>query len=62
MPEKRDEYIALAYEIGLSREIMGVHFPSDDEVARQIAHKMLMLMWHTNKFQKAFKDAKNEWK
>jgi len=62
MPEKRDEYIALAYEIGLSREIMGVHFPSDEEVARQIAHKMLMLMWHTDKFQKAFKAAKSEWR
>ncbi len=61
IPEKRAEYIALAYEIGLSREIMGVHFPSDEEVARQIAHKMLMLMWHTEKFQEDFKAAKNEW-
>jgi acid phosphatase (class A) len=61
VPEKRDEYIALAYEIGLSREIMGVHFPSDEEVARQIAHKMLMLMWHTDKFQKDFEAAKSEW-
>ncbi len=60
-PEKRDEYIALAYEIGLSREIMGVHFPSDEEVARQIAHKMLMLMWHTEKFKKDFEAAKREW-
>lgn len=61
VPKKRTEYVALAYEIGLSREIMGVHFPSDEEVARQIAHKMLMLMWHTDKFQKAFKAAKSEW-
>jgi len=60
-PEKRDEYIALAYEIGLSREIMGVHFPSDEEVARQISHKMLELMWHTKKFQDDFEAAKNEW-
>ncbi len=62
VPEKRDEFIALAYEIGLSREIMGVHFPSDEEVARQIAHRMLMLMWHTDKFQKDFEAAKSEWK
>ena len=61
-PEKRDEYITLAYEIGLSREIMGVHFPSDEEAARQIAHKMLALMWHTDKFQKDFDAAKKEWK
>lgn len=62
VPEKRAEYLALAYEIGLSREIMGVHFPSDEEVARQISHKMLQLMWHTEKFQKDFKAAKKEWK
>ncbi len=62
VPGKRKEYVDLAYEIGLSREIMGVHFPSDEEVARQIAHKMLLLMWHTDKFQRDFKEAKNEWK
>lgn len=61
-PEKRAEYIDLAYEIGLSREIMGVHFPSDEEAARQTAHKMLSLMWHTDKFQKDFVAAKKEWK
>ena len=62
MPEKRGEFISLAYEIGLSREIMGVHFPSDDETARQIAHKMLSLMWNTDTFQKDFRAAKAEWK
>ena len=35
MPEKRQQYLDLAYEIGLSREIMGVHYPSDEEAARQ---------------------------
>lgn len=62
MPEKRDDYIALAYEVGLSREIMGVHFPSDDETARQIAHRMLLLMWNTSTFQKDFKAAQAEWR
>ncbi|WP_299887044.1 phosphatase PAP2 family protein [uncultured Lacinutrix sp.] len=62
VPDKRSEYVALAYEIGLSREIMGVHFPSDEEVARQMSHRMLLLMWHTDKFQKDYKAAKSEWK
>lgn len=62
IPEKREEYIALAYEIGLSREIMGVHFPSDEEAARQIAHRMLLLMRHSETFQKDFIAAKIEWK
>lgn len=61
IPEKRKEYVNLAYEIGLSREIMGVHFPSDEEVARQMTHRMLLLMWHTDKFQNDFKAAKSEW-
>lgn len=62
LPEKRKEFIELAYEIGLSREIMGVHYPSDEETARQLAHRMLMLMWHTEKFQADFGAALAEWK
>ena len=61
IPEKRSKFISLAYEEGLSREIMGVHFPSDDETARQIAHRMLLLMWNTSTFQKDFEAAKAEW-
>ncbi len=62
IPEKRAGFIALAYELGMSREIMGVHYPSDEEIARQLAHRMVELMWHTEKFQKDFKRAKEEWK
>jgi len=61
IPDKRGDFIELAYEIGLSREIMGVHYPSDEEAARQLAHRMLMLMWHTEKFQEDFSKAKKEW-
>lgn len=61
MPNKREEFVKLAYEIGLSREIMGVHYPSDEEAARQLAHRMLLLMWHTEKFQEDFVKAKAEW-
>ncbi|WP_281989498.1 phosphatase PAP2 family protein [Aquimarina aggregata] len=61
IPEKRQDFIDLAYEIGESREIMGVHYPSDEEVARQLAHRMLMLMWHTDKFQRDFINAGTEW-
>lgn len=61
MPDKRDAFVDLAYKIGVSREIMGVHYPSDEEAARQLAHRMLLLMWHTEKFQKDFEAAKKEW-
>ncbi len=62
IPSKRENFIDLAYEIGESREIMGVHYPSDEEMARQLAHRMLLLMWHTHAFQEDFKAAKAEWR
>lgn len=62
IPEKREAFIDLAYEIGVSREIMGVHYPSDEEAARQLAHQMLSLMWQTEQFQKDFQAAQQEWK
>ncbi|MEM7485101.1 MAG: phosphatase PAP2 family protein [Bacteroidota bacterium] len=61
IPNERDNFVKLAYEIGLSREIMGVHYPSDEEVARQLAHRMLQLMWNTENFQNDFLKAKEEW-
>ena len=62
MPEKRADFLAIAYELGLSREIMAVHYPSDEETARQLAHRMLALMWQTEKFQNDFQKAQAEWK
>ncbi|MEM6697317.1 MAG: phosphatase PAP2 family protein [Bacteroidota bacterium] len=61
LPNKREAFVELAYEIGESREILGVHYPSDEEAARQLAHRMLMLMWHTEKFQRDFTAAQVEW-
>ncbi|MEL6390981.1 MAG: phosphatase PAP2 family protein, partial [Bacteroidota bacterium] len=61
IPEEREAFVNLAYEIGMSREIMGVHYPSDEEAARQLAHRMLLLMWHTDEFQSDFAAAAAEW-
>ena len=62
IPDKRADFLDLAYEIGLSREVLGVHYPSDEEAARQLSYKMLELMWKTEKFQKHLKEAQAEWK
>lgn len=62
LPEKRQEFLDLAYEIGESREIMGIHYPSDEEAARILAHEMLTAMWGNPKFQEDLKVAKEEWK
>ncbi len=61
IPEKRPQFLELAYEIGLSREIMGIHYPSDEEAARVLAHGMLSAMWSNPVFIADFKKAKLEW-
>ena len=61
-PEKRQQFLAKAYEVGESREIMGIHYPSDEEAARILAHGMLSSMWDNPKFKKEYLAAKAEWK
>lgn len=61
IPDKRQAFIDLAYEVGESREIMGIHYPSDEEAARVIAHRMLVMMLENEEFQKDFEKAKEEW-
>ncbi|MEX0289522.1 MAG: phosphatase PAP2 family protein [Flavobacteriaceae bacterium] len=62
IPEKRKEFLEVAYEVGESREIMGIHYPSDEEAARVLAHKMLTDMWGNPKFQDDLRKAQLEWK
>ena len=61
IPEKRKQLLDLAYEIGESREIMGIHYPSDEEAARLLAHRMLVLMTENKKFRQDLDNAKKEW-
>jgi len=61
IPEKRDGFIALAEEIRRSREIMGIHFPSDNEAARQVAYKMIQYYFQNDSFRKDLEAAKKEW-
>lgn len=61
VPEKRSQFLNLAYEIGESREVMGIHYPSDEEAARVLAHEMLTAMWNSSEFQQDLEAAKSEW-
>jgi len=61
IPEKRNEFIELAYQIGFSREVLGVHYPSDEEASRKLAHKLLEHIWIKPKFIKDFNEAQKEW-
>ncbi len=62
VPEKRKEFLNVAYEVGESREIMGIHYPSDEEAARILAHKMLSTMFGNPKFVEDLENAIQEWK
>ena len=62
VPRKRQQFLDLAYEIGESREVMGIHYPSDEEAARVLAHNMLSAMWTNPTFQEDLNAAKREWK
>lgn len=61
LPDKRQQFLDLAEEIRQSREMMGIHYPSDNEASRILAHKMLELMNYTAHYQQDFKAAASEW-
>ena len=61
-PEKRKDFIALAEEIRRSREIMGIHYPSDNEASRQVAYKMMQYYFKNETFIKDYNEAVAEWK
>jgi acid phosphatase (class A) len=62
IPEKRKQFIALAEEIRRSREIMGIHYPSDNEAARQVAFRMFQAYFAKETFQTDLSEAIAEWK
>jgi acid phosphatase (class A) len=62
VPERENDFIALAEELRRSREIMGIHYPSDNEAARQVAFKMMQNYFQNETFKKDLKDAIAEWK
>ncbi|WP_322287122.1 phosphatase PAP2 family protein [Aquimarina sp. 2201CG5-10] len=62
LPNKRKEFLNIAYEVGESREIMGIHYPSDEEAARKLAHEMLVLMLKNPDFKEDLLKAKEEWR
>jgi acid phosphatase (class A) len=62
VPEKAKDFVALAEEIRRSREIMGIHYPSDNEASRLVAFKMLQYYLQNENFKKDLKDAVTEWK
>jgi acid phosphatase (class A) len=59
-PEHKDLLLKNAFEMGYSREIIGVHFPSDSEAGRDFARKFVNLLFENPKFKADFEIAKAE--
>lgn len=61
IPEKRELFIEMAEEVRWSRELMGIHYPSDNEASRILAWHLL-LYWHNSpQFVADLEKAKIEW-
>jgi acid phosphatase (class A) len=60
-PEFTDLFIANAYAMAHAREVIGVHYPSDNEAARIFARQFVNLLFRNKKFQEDFRQVKREW-
>jgi len=60
-PEFTDFFIKDAYDMAHSREIIGVHYPSDSESARIFARQFVNKLFQNEEFLKDFQKVKEEW-
>jgi acid phosphatase (class A) len=60
-PEFADTFIKDAYDMAHSREIIGVHYPSDSESSRILARQVVNKLFQNEKFLKDFELVKMEW-
>jgi acid phosphatase (class A) len=61
-PEFADIFLKDAYDMAHSREIIGVHYPSDSEASRVLARQLVNKLFENEKFLRDFENVKNEWK
>jgi acid phosphatase (class A) len=61
IPGKRDEFLKKADEVRWSRELMGIHYPSDNEASRVIGWYLLKYWYNNPKFVADLEKAKIEW-
>jgi acid phosphatase (class A) len=60
MPEKTEVFVKNAYEMAHSREILGVHFPSDSEAGRVFARQFVNELLKNDAFKRDFEEVKRE--
>ena len=60
-PEFTDVFVNDAYEMAHSREIIGVHYPSDSEASRNLARQIVNRLFQNEKFLQDFENVQKEW-
>jgi acid phosphatase (class A) len=60
-PQRRDVLVASALDMAWSRELLGVHYPSDSEAGRVLAGEFVRMLFEQADFRQAFDDARQEW-
>jgi acid phosphatase (class A) len=60
-PEFTDVFLKDAYDMAHSREIIGVHYPSDSEASRMLARQFVNKLFENEKFLRDFEQVKKEW-
>lgn len=61
-PEQRANFLAAASEVQWSREVLGIHYPSDNEASRIIGWHLLKFWYNNPTFKSDLEAAKTEWK
>ncbi|MES1214495.1 MAG: phosphatase PAP2 family protein [Bacteroidota bacterium] len=61
IPEKREMFLAKAEEVRWSRELMGIHYPSDNEASRVIGWYLVKFWYNNPQFVADMQKAKIEW-
>lgn len=61
IPEKKDNFIQMAEEVRWSRELLGIHYPSDNEASKIVCQAVLKYWFKNPQFVKDLRAAKKEW-
>lgn len=60
-PARRTQLLARAHELAWSRELLGVHYPSDSEAGRVLAEDFVRFLFENPAFVRDFEAARHEW-
>lgn len=60
-PQFSDVFLKDAYDMAHSREIIGVHYPTDSESSRLLAQQLVAKLFANPEFKAEFEQVKQEW-